>query len=452
MGKKTVTKETTEFDAAEATSGSNGGNGTHRDDEVDPAQMERAEALRTKYQYAAKRNRIAIEELEQTKKEKEQQKEEKVVDETDDLIRTMTKQLKLKSITKLLKDDDDKPNGKPSEIADLVKEMKEAFSYLDRKMENLERGKGDERAMALQHQQSQQQAQQSQQQFQMMMAMMNRQDPNQAMMQSLIVKMMDQKSSLKDFLPMMSQVQMMGMQQSAELEKSRMAIMQEVVLHALSAGEKDWESMSLPEKAEFLMGMMKKGVGFAADKITEYKSRKYDPDKKKAIENGKEPQKIGLNPPADPSQPSPTTQTSPDADGTTPPATEVDDLIPIIRDRVNRILKVVETEMRLGSDPYVVFEEIEKLYFGLPEVMRNKIESEANPMVLVSAIEPYAEKALLDRITNMAISDQHKAEWLKHFHQAVLGIDEGDEEEPDGDEEGDEGDEQPEAPSDKPTA
>ena len=449
MGKKTVTKETTEFDAAEAASGSVPVNGTHRDDEVDPVQLERAEALRSKYQYAAKRNRMAIEELEVKSKDKE---EKTTLDDTDDLIKTMVKQLKVKQLTKMLEDGDSKNNGKPSEIAELVKEMKEAFSYLDRKMEGLERGKGDERALALQHQQAQQQAQQSQQQFQMMMAMMNKPDPNAGMTQTLIMKMLDTKSSMKDFLPMMSQMQMMGMQQSAELEKSRMAIMQEVVLHALSAGEKDWETMSLPEKAEFLMGMMKKGVGFASEKIHEYRSRKYDPSKPKHVEGGKEPQKLGLNPattgPEDTSvATAPTDPVNPEA-----PKPTDDDLTPIIRDRVNRILKVVETEMRLGSDPYVVFEEIEKLYFGLPEVMRNKIESEPNPMVLVAAIEPYAEKALLDRITNMAISDQNRAEWLKHFHQAVLGIDDDHGPEDDDDDDEEEGDEQPEAGSEKPTA
>jgi len=448
MGKKTVTKETTEFDAAEATAVGAPVNGTHRDDEVDPVQLERSEALRAKYQYAAKRNRMAIEELEAKKtKAAESGDTDEMARLQTDLIKTMKAQLTMKQLSKMLEDGDGKSNGKSSELGDLVKEMKEAFSYLDKRLDSVEKSKSDERAMAMQQQQSQQQ-------FQMMMAMMNRQDPNQGMLQTMLVKMLDQKSSMKDFLPMMSQMQMMGMQQSAELEKSRMAIMQEIVLHALSSGEKDWETMSLPEKAEFLMGMMKRGVGFAADKITEFKNRKYDPNKQKLLEGKKEPQKLGLNPPADPNQPQPT-QEQPTAlpeGSTAPPAAETDDITPIIRDRVNRILKVVETEMRLGSDPSVVFEEIEKLYFGLPDVMRNKIESEPNPMVLVAAIEPYAEKVMLDRITNMAISDQNKAEWLKHFHQAVLGLEDEEAEDDQESDNDDEGGDEPTAKDDKPTA
>lgn len=448
MAKKTVTETTTlnDADIAEA-----GNNGTRHEDEADPINIERNEALRAKYQYAAKRNKMAMEELE-AKAAKKEPAEDDLEKMQVDMVKQMKAQVTIKNLKRMLEDGEGPKNGRGSEIEGLTRELKEAFSYLDKRLDSVTNDKANDRFMAMMQQQAAAAQQAQQQQMQMMMALLTRQDPNAAMTQNMMMKMMDQKASIKDFLPMMAQVQTMGLQQSAELEKSRMGIVQELVLHALTAGEKDWDGMSIMEKANFVTDMLKKGVGFGVDKIKEIRARKYEPGKDKTVENGDKKTQNLLPPiavnPANPGGDAAKTETAaspgqPPTEGAPAPnqagGTEDAELKAIISDRVNRMLKIVETEMKLGSDPFVVFEELEKLYFGLPETMRSKIESDENPLMLVQAIEPYADKTILDKITQMAIADQAKADWLKGFHQAVLGIEPEDDDE--GEEENDGGDE-----------
>jgi hypothetical protein len=218
------------------------------------------------------------------------------------------------------------------------------------------------------------------------------------------------------------------------MEQARMGMMQEILSHALSAGEKDWGSMSIADKFETVMGMMKKGGGFVMDQIKTVKNdimgtRKY----KKADEKleRREPEKLGLTTEEPEAQPTQTPSDNQTAANPAPQA-EPDDaqVALIIKDRIKRILTHVETEMKLGSDPYLIFDEVEKLYFGLPKKMRDQIEAEPNPMLLVQAIEPFAEKAQLDRIINAAMADAEKAAWLKEFHNAILGVEDDDGEDP----------------------
>ena len=448
MARKKVRVEETTFENEDLQAGADkvaegNGNGAGRKSPPDPdddlslndVESRRKEAQASKYDFITARNKKALEELTAKAQKAQAGGDEDEMDKVQaQIIKMMKNQVSMQHLTAMI----EKGNGGPKDDGhrSLRDELKEAITYLDRRLDDVTKNKGDDKMFQMM-------MNQQQSNMQMMMAMMNKQDPNAAMQQQILLKLMDSRTSMKDFLPMMSEMQKATTNSQSNMEQARLGMMQEILSHALSAGEKDWGSMSIADKFETVMGMMKKGGGFVMDQIKTVKndlmgSRKY---KKPAdgIEH-REPEKLGLNTEEPQAQPNEESQTGDTAKNPQPVA-EPDDqqVVAIIRDRVKRILTHVETEMKLGSDPYLIFEEIEKIYFGLPKKMRDQIEAEPNPMVLLSSIEAYAEKAQLDRIVNAAMADAEKAEWLKEFHNAICGIDDEDDGE-DGEEGEDDGD------------
>jgi hypothetical protein len=404
------------------------------------ADIYRDEAMRSKYEFFAKKNELALEELKARSVKAQSGGDEDEFDKAQrDMLRTMKAQVTMKTFMKMLEEPKEKSNGDDG----VRRELSEAIRYMDSKLDAIAAGNSEKKPDYMQQMMMQQLMQAQQQNQQMMMAMLNKSGGQDPLLTQMLLKTMDQKTSMKDFLPMMAQMQTFGMQANADLEKARMGIMQEVVMHALSAGEKDWDTMSMMEKAEMVMSMLSKTGMKIVDGIKDFKTRKYERKDGATTEGGearieaKDKAGLGYAQPPEASK-TPTVAT----DGSVPPAAQGDaaavqaepdaDVKAAISERVNFILVAVEKEMRIGSSPDVVFEEIEKVYFGLPDGMRAHIESEENPMQLVQAIDGYADKVLLDKIVQGVMADKKKAEWLKGFHNAILGIGEDE----DGDDDG----------------
>lgn len=455
MPRRKVVSETV-YNDDEVEQAHRGGNGNGKGDDLSLADDLRDRARQSKYEFLMERNNMELTKLRKEKAALEATGDPADSDDiektTKDIMKVLKNQIMMKSLMKMAGTDDD-DGGKKG----LRGEISEFAQYTDRKLDRLElmieriaqAPRKDDNSLALM---MQQQGQQSTNMLNLFGLMMNRkEDP---LMPTLIKSLMDNRTGIKDILPLMTQMQMMGMQQTSKMDEMRMGMLQDIIMQGLSAGEKDWGTMSLAEKAEFVMGIMKRGGEFVMEKAEHVrkfvKGDKEDPK----LEGGREKKRL-LDKTTDktkttPETPPPKTETP--ATGDAKPEAEApkeEAKLPVdaeveaaIKERVATILKAVRTEMKIGSDPFLIAEELERVYFGLPEKMRGAIEAGNDPSLLLKAIEPYAEKAILDDIIQMAMMSKDHADWLKAFQEGLMGEEEGEEDDEPG--EGGEKEEEPE--------